>query len=475
MKTALELTLSCEVLVIGAGPAGLAAAIAAAEYFEAQDASPRGRVLVIEREERAGGILKQCVHDGFGVIRFGERLTGPEYARRFRLEAGRHGNIEVLTSTSITRLEKNGKGFGLVCTNPEKGVFHVAAATVVAAMGCRERTDRQVFIHGDRPSGIFTAGQAQAFINLKGYLPGKRCVILGSGDIGLIMARRLTLEGAEVEGVYEIKGAPAGLIRNIAQCLWDYDIPLHLGETVTELHGKARLEAVTVARVDGRLRPLPATERRIPCDALILSVGLIPENDLLVPLGPAMDPRTKGPKVDQDLETEIPGLFSCGNALHVNDLVDYVSESGEIAGRAAARRARSTEPSGDSDPGFPRARGPTVIPIQARGAVLYQVPARLNLVAFPTPSAPRPAREEAGGEEPIVLYFRASREIETARLRVRLCGETLFERVFRFLKPPEMERIELAMPGIRKAVEALSGAEPRVLDFDLEEAGGRDE
>ena len=336
-----------DIIIIGAGPAGMAAAVAAAEKV------PDSRIALIEREESIGGILKQCIHDGFGLIRFKERLTGPEYAWRYRDMVNEHKNIEVFTSTFVTEIKKTNAGtdenaegfeqgnFALHFTNPVKGAFILHCKALISATGCRERTDRQIFIHGDRPSGVFTAGQAQAFINLKGYLPGKRYVILGSGDIGLIMARRLTLESAQtggsVEGVYEIKSEPSGLTRNIVQCLEDYDIPLHLSTSVTSLHGSERLEGVTVANIDTNMSVIPGTERYIPCDTLILSVGLIPENDILDSLAPKIDARTKGPIVNQYMQTSIPGLFSCGNALHVNDLVDYVSESGKIAGERAAQ------------------------------------------------------------------------------------------------------------------------------------------
>lgn len=325
-----------DIIVIGGGPAGMAAALAAAEY------DPQCSIMLIEREDRIGGILKQCIHDGFGLIRFQERLTGPEYAHRYSTMLLQKPNITIEVSTFVIRIQRSDSGlFALTFSNPQKGIFSVSCTALIAATGCRERTDRQIFIHGDRPSGVFTAGQAQYFINLKGFLPGKHFVILGSGDIGLIMARRLTLEtaciGGSVEGVYEVKSEPSGLTRNIVQCLNDYGIPLHLSTTVTRLHGTERLEGVTVTKVDQQLKPIPGTERYIPCDSLILSVGLIPENDILDDLAPQMDPRTKGPYVNQYMETSIPGLFSCGNALHVYDLVDYVSESGSIAGKRAAQ------------------------------------------------------------------------------------------------------------------------------------------
>lgn len=317
-----------DVCVLGGGPAGLAAAISAADNG--------AKTLIIEREAKLGGILKQCIHDGFGIVRFGERLTGPEYAGRFIKEMVKH-DIDYITNAFATDAKRLPDGTFSFEVQSAQGVLNITCNAVVLACGCRERTSRQVFIHGDRPAGIFNAGTAQYFVNILGYMPTKRCVILGSGDIGMIMARRLTLEGAEVEGVYEIKDTPAGLARNVAQCLDDYNIPLHLSTTVTRVIGEKRVEAVEVAQVDEHMNPIEGTERIIPCDALILSVGLIPENEIAEKLGVELDPATKGAYVDQKLMTSVPGVFSCGNALHVNDLVDYVSQSGDIAGKFAAK------------------------------------------------------------------------------------------------------------------------------------------
>ncbi len=316
-----------DVIVLGGGPAGLAASISASKEHAS--------VLLIEREAKMGGILKQCIHDGFGLLRFGERLTGPEYADRFLKELLQM-EIDYRTSAFVLNAEKlPGCGFRLEIQTQD-GILYEECNALVLACGCREKTARQVWIHGDRPAGVYTAGTAQHFVNLMGCMPTKKCVILGSGDIGMIMARRLTLEGAEVEGVYEIKDAPAGLARNVAQCLNDYNIPLHLSTTVTRVIGTKRVEAVEVCQVDEQMQPIAGTERIIDCDALILSVGLLPENEIAEQLGVALDPATKGPYVDQRLMTSVPGVFCCGNALHVNDLVDYVSESGELAGKAAA-------------------------------------------------------------------------------------------------------------------------------------------
>ena len=316
-----------DVLVVGGGPAGLAAAISAHDNG--------AKVLLLEREARLGGILKQCIHDGFGLHHFGEQLSGPEYAERFEDELYKR-NIEYSTLTFVTKIDKNGDGSFSVHTVGRSGVSIFTAKALVLATGCRERTAKQVFIHGTRPAGVFTAGTAQHFTNLLGLMPAKKCVILGSGDIGLIMARRLTLEGAKVLGVYEAKPTPSGLTRNLHQCLHDYDIPLHLSHTVTRVFGVDRLEAVEISKVDENMVPIPGTQSRVECDTLILSVGLIPENELAESVGVKLDPRTKGPVCDGQCMTSIDGVFSCGNALHVNDLVDFVSQNAEQAGKSAA-------------------------------------------------------------------------------------------------------------------------------------------
>ncbi|MBL8967335.1 MAG: FAD-dependent oxidoreductase [Spirochaetaceae bacterium] len=419
-----------DVVVLGGGPAGLAAALAASESGS--------DVLVVEREERLGGILKQCVHDGFGLVRFGEQLAGPEYARRYiDLVEGRRVAVSLETFVHSVRREAPAAArraaaadgdpgfFVLTCVNRDRGVFELEARALVLATGCRERTDRQVFIHGDRPAGVLTAGLAQHLVNIEGLLPGRRAVILGSGDIGLIMARRLTLEGMEVEGVYELKSEPSGLSRNLRQCLEDFGIPLHLSTTVVEVHGKRRVEAVTVAAVDQRGQVLPGTERRVACDTLVLSVGLIPENEIAESLGLSLDPATKGPRVDQAGESQAEGVFVCGNALHVNDLADYVSESGEAAGRAAAAFAARN--------GAPAARG-RLVPVKAGPGFLYAVPQFVD--------RGRPGKA--------VLYFRSNATLrEGARFAARAIGPdgapaaTLLEKRYAALRPPEMERVEI--------------------------------
>jgi thioredoxin reductase len=397
------------------------AAAAAAEQSGAH-------AVVIEREKQLGGILKQCIHDGFGLIRFGEKLSGPEYAYR-DTEALRKTNAEVRLLTFATRIERYGGGFRLTLVH-SGGMDTLTVRSLILSTGCRERTARQAAIHGTHPAGILTAGTAQYYTNILGQLPARRCLILGSGDIGLIMARRLTLEGAEVLGVYEAKSTPSGLSRNIVQCLEDFNIPLYTNRTVTRSFGRFRLEGVEIAATDSAMNPIPGTEERIACDGLILSVGLIPENELAESLGLPLHPATRGPVCDQRSMTVVPGIFSCGNALLVNDLVDYVSESGVTAGRAAAKWALEN-------------RNTTVLPGRPDYAefkcdehFLCMAPQRLDL---------------SGMEEEVVLFFRA--RDERGKTLVRICaGETeVFSKRYSRLKPPEMERVTLTLrdAGIR--------------------------
>ena len=320
-------------MVIGGGPAGLAAAL---QVFKEGK-----KVILVEREARLGGILKQCIHDGFGLIRFKMQLTGPEYAQRF-IDEIHQTDIEVYLKAFVTSFEKTADKFIAKLVDSDHGITEVHAKTVILATGCRERTSRQLYIAGSRPAGIYTAGTAQYLVNIEGLLPCKRCVILGSGDIGLIMARRLTLEGAQVLGVYEAKPEPSGLKRNIQQCLHDYQIPLHLSKTVIEVHGEERLDSVVIASVDQQFNVIQGTEETIACDGLILSVGLIPENEVAEKLGAQIDEKTKGPVVDENHMTTVPGVFSCGNALHVFDLVDHVTVSGERAAKSALNYIRSS-------------------------------------------------------------------------------------------------------------------------------------
>lgn len=391
-----------DTIVIGGGPAGLAAALKAVDG---------GSVLVVEREARLGGILKQCIHDGFGVVRFGQKLSGPEYADRFvkQVESSNIATSLLSYVIDIKRLADNGFAVTYICRD---GVKHAECKSLVLATGCRERTRNAVNIHGDRPSGVYTAGSAQNLVNILGVLPGKRCVILGSGDIGLIMARRLTLEGAKVLGVYEAKPTPSGLTRNIHQCLHDFDIPLHLSTTVTRVFGADRLQAVEVSKVDDHMRPIEGTQSIVECDTLILAVGLIPENELANGLSVRLDEATKGAYVDQNCQTQVEGVFMCGNALHVNDLVDYVSENGETAGTAAVKRLASQR----------------TIEVHKQGKLLYAVPQLLDV---------------ANDCDKVVFYFRAKEDLTNQKLSVTVDGKTIFTKKFAKLLPPEMERVQV--------------------------------
>ena len=392
-----------DVAVIGGGPAGLAAAVSASENGAS--------VALIERESRLGGILKQCVHDGFGLIRFGQKLAGPEYAERY-IELLKNTKTEVFLTTFVTAVKKADFGFSIAIVNKE-GISHIDTKTIVLATGCRERTSKQVLIQGTRPSGVFTAGVAQNFVNLLGKMPTKKCVILGSGDIGLIMARRLTLEGAEVEGVYEVKPTPSGLTRNIHQCLFDFNIPLHLSTTVTRVFGEDRLNAVEVAQVDEKMKVVEGTERIIECDALILSVGLIPENEIAETLDVKINNATKGAECDQTYMTSVDGIFSAGNALNVFDLVDYVSESAQSAGASAADYQGAKH---------------EYIEIERGKGLLSFVPTRLDIL---------------GKLDKVILFFRAARDMDKAKLILKINGEIKLEKKFSYLRPPEMQRLEL--------------------------------
>jgi len=317
-----------DVAVIGSGPAGLTAAIHAHK-------SGARKVLLLEREEELGGILKQCIHNGFGLEQFKQDYTGPEYAERLIKELEQTG-VRCFLNTLVIDLSPDRV---ITALSPEHGALEIAAKSIVLAMGCRERTRPSIGIPGTRPAGIFTAGVAQRFVNIDGHLPGKKIVILGSGDIGLIMARRLTLEGARVIGVYEIMDYPGGLKRNIVQCLNDFDIPLHLSHTVTEIRGKERVEGVVISKVDDNLRPVLGSEKSIECDTLLLSVGLIPENELSKKADIELSAATRGPVTTETMETSAPGIFTCGNVSTVFDLVDYVAQTGAAAGTFAARYA----------------------------------------------------------------------------------------------------------------------------------------
>lgn len=395
-----------DIAVLGAGPAGMAAGLAAV----------RGgaNTVLIERESHLGGILKQCVHDGFGLLRFGEKLSGPEYAGRF-VRMVRETGLPVLTSTFVAEARQDGEENILMLVD-RNGITELHAKAVVLATGCRERSARQVMIQGTRPAGVMTAGTAQYYVNILGYLPTTRCVILGSGDIGLIMARRLTLEGAEVLGVFEAKATPSGLSRNIAQCLDDFGIQLHLSRTVTRIFGDDRVEAVETMAIDEKMCPVAGTEERLSCDGVILSVGLIPENEIGEALGVPMDPVTKGPMMDQNGQTQVSGIFVCGNAGHVNDLVDYVSESGDRAGAAAAAYVAGCRTS-------------RLLPLVAYGTVLlYAVPQFVDMEA--------PAQTA-------VVYFRSREELGVTVVQVTAGGEMVACHRYQHLRPPEMERLEI--------------------------------
>ena len=337
MKPESGLAARYDIVVVGAGPAGMAAALAALD-------SGVERVLMVDREAEPGGILNQCIHNGFGLHHFGEELTGPEYAQRFLTDLLDH-NIDIATNCYVLDISPDRM---VSLMSPDFGVRHIEAGAVVLAMGARERTRGAIRIPGSRPAGVMTAGLAQKFVNQLGQLPGKKVVILGSGDIGLIMARRLTLEGIEVPGVFEILPHANGLSRNLVQCLHDFDIPLHLSTTVVEIQGRDRVESVTVAPVDDQRRPDLSRIRTIACDTLLVSIGLIPENELSNKLGLLIDPTTSGPVVSSTMETSRPGVFAAGNVVHIHDLVDFVSQESTIAGQNAARFVTGQRPPADN-------------------------------------------------------------------------------------------------------------------------------
>ena len=396
-----------DIVIIGGGPAGLAAAIAAKK-------AGVDSILILERDKELGGILNQCIHNGFGLHTFKEELTGPEYAARFIDEAAELG-IEYKLRTMVTDISPEKI---VTALNREEGLFSIQAKAVVLSMGCRERSRGALNIPGYRPAGIFSAGTAQRLVNMEGYMPGREVVILGSGDIGLIMARRMTLEGARVLCVAELMPYSGGLKRNIVQCLQDYDIPLKLSHTVVDIRGRERVEGVTLARVDESLRPIPGTEEELDCDTLLLSVGLLPENELSKAAGVALSPVTGGPLVDESLETGTPGVFACGNVLHVHDLVDYVSEEAAQAGRSAAAYLQ----------GKPSAPSRRDIPLTPCGAVRYTVPAFVDPARMP---------------EEVTVRFRVGRGLRGAVVTVRAGGRELLRRKRPVMAPGEMEQLTL--------------------------------
>ena len=396
-------TIQVDLAVIGGGPAGLAAAEAKRQGIQ--------RVVLIERDLELGGILQQCVHDGFGLHRFQWRMSGGQYAEAFIRDV-QALDIPVQDNTMVLEITPDKK---IYAVNEKEGMLLYECGAIILAMGCRERTRNQVFIYGSRTSGILTAGAVQRYINMEGYLPGRKAVILGSGDIGLIMACRMTLEGMEVEGVYEVMPSPGGLTRNIVQCLEDYNIPLHLSTTVVKTHGRERLTGVTVAKVDENRRPIPGTERYIDCDLLVLAVGLIPENELSRGAGIEIDPRTQGPVVDQDFMTSIDGVFAAGNVVAVFDLVDYVSETGEIAARGAARYLKKQREGSAETPVYHQVR--------AGEGVNFVIPQKV-------------AAGEA--QQDMAFYLRVKQPDQNMVLSCRMGEETVSSKKERFVAPPEM-------------------------------------